>query len=263
MRRPWMASLWQWNRNHILIACFPKSGSTYLSKVLQDLTGYPNWYAAEPGEQNEQDLSERRLVRPRRPAVLQQHLKATRSNLELMVFYRMRPIVQTRNLFDTIVSLHDHFQHMPTGLPCGFVSDQYVRMPWRERVDYLIHLHLPWYFNFALSWREASRRLEICTVSYESLFAHQEEELSRITSFCGFRFSRAQIVQAMARVQGADTRFNVGTSGRGAELLSYEHKQAIRRLADACSVAIDHAGNLAPFVAARPTAARRIERSAF
>ena len=56
MRPPWIASLWNWNRRHILIACFPKSGSTYLSKVLQELTGYPEWYAAEPGDQNEQDF---------------------------------------------------------------------------------------------------------------------------------------------------------------------------------------------------------------
>ena len=57
VRRPWIPSFARRNQGHILIACFPKSGSTYLSLVLQELTGFPDWYGAEPGDQNEQDLS--------------------------------------------------------------------------------------------------------------------------------------------------------------------------------------------------------------
>ncbi len=245
MRRPWIASLWNWNRRHILIACFPKSGSTYLSSVLQELTGYPEWYAAEPGEQKEQDLSERRLHRPRRPSVIQQHLKATQANLELMLWYRMRPIVQTRNLFDVVASLHDHFQVHGSSLACGYVSDEYQRMPWPERVDYLIHLHLPWYFNFVLSWREAAERLEICPVTYEELFANQERTLCRIADFYGIRASAEQMAAAMSRAVTRETRFNVGINGRGAELLTDDHKQAIIRMARCCHVEMDASGNVA------------------
>lgn len=244
MRRPWLTSLWNWNRRHILIACFPKSGSTYLSKVLQELTGYREWYAAEPGAQKEQDLSERRFYRPRRPAVIQQHLKATQANLELMLWYRMRPIVQTRNLFDVVASLHDHFQLHGHSLACGFVSEEYNRMPWQARVDYLIHLHLPWYFNFLLSWREATPRMEICELTYEELFANQERELRRIAEFFGIPASAEQIAEAIRRAKGRDTRLNIGVSGRGAEMLTEDHKRAIHHLAERCRVDIDELGNV-------------------
>jgi hypothetical protein len=243
VRRSWITSLWNWNRKHILIACFPKSGSTYLSKVLQELTGYPKWYAADPGAQKEQDLSERRLHRPRRASVIQQHMKATHSNLELLEWYRMRPIVQTRNLFDTVASLHDHFEAHRASLSSGYISEDYLRMPWQERVDYLIHLHLPWYFNFLLSWREAAERLDICAVTYEEFFANQERELSRIADFYGIRASGDQIATAMSRAAACDTRFNVGISGRGAEMLTEDHKRDIYRMADSCHVEVDQSGN--------------------
>lgn len=244
VRRPLIASLWNWNRKHIFIACFPKSGSTYLSKVLQELTGYPGWYAAEPGEQKEQDLSERRLHRPRRPSIMQQHMRATQANLELLVWYRMRPIVQTRNLFDIVASLHDHFEQHGSGLSCGYISQDYLRMAWQERVDYLIHLHLPWYFNFLLSWRAAADRLELCHVTYEELFANQASELRRIADFYGIRVSNERIVAAIKRAAGRDTRFNVGISGRGAEMLNDDHKHAIYRLAEYCRVELDNSGNV-------------------
>ncbi|HEY4312721.1 MAG TPA: sulfotransferase domain-containing protein [Pirellulales bacterium] len=231
-------------KEHILIACFPKSGSTYLSTVLQELFGFPNGYAAELGRQNEQDISERRLGRLRRRTVLQQHVRATYSNLRILLSHQMRPIVQTRNLFDVLASMHDHFQIHRASLSCGYISDDYLRMSWHERLDYLIHLHLPWYFNFLLSWREAGRSLEICPVRYEDLFADREKELQRIASFYGIPTSPEQIQKAIVRIATADTRFNVGIAGRGAELLSDSHKQAIYRMADSCHVKVTELGGV-------------------
>lgn len=248
VRRPWIPSFARRNQGHILIACFPKSGSTYLSLVLQELTGFPDWYGAEPGEQNEQDLSARRLRRPRRRSVLQQHMKATHSNLELLVAYHMRPIVQTRNLYDIVASLHDYFQGNRSSLSCGYISDEYLQMPWRERLDYLIHIHLPWYFNFVLSWREAARRIDVCHVTYETLFANQERELKRILAFYDMQASDEEIEAAMARAAAGDTRFNVGVVGRGIQLLTDEHKQAIRRLAGSCRVVVDEGGTISSLI---------------
>ncbi len=248
VRRPWIPSFARRNQGHILIACFPKSGSTYLSLVLQELTGFPDWYGAEPGDQNEQDLSARRLRRPRRRSVLQQHMKATYSNLELLIAHHMRPIVQTRNLYDILASLHDYFEGHRSSLSCGYVSEEYLGMPWRERLDYLIHLHLPWYFNFVLSWREASRRIDVCHVTYETLFANQESELKRVLAFYEMQASDEEIEAAMVRAAAGETRFNVGVVGRGSQLLTDAHKQAIHRLAGSCRVDIDDRGTIAPFI---------------
>jgi hypothetical protein len=251
----WLFPFRRVGQEHILIACFPKSGSTYLSKVLRELTGFAKAYVSEPGAQSEQDLSASKLARVWRQSVLQQHVKATRTNLELIVRYRMRPIVQTRSLFDVVASLYDHLQHDPRSLPCGYISAEYVRLPWSKRVDYLIHVHLPWYFNFVLSWREAAAHVEVCTVTYEQFFSNQSGELSRIAAFYGLRFTASRISAAIAQAARADTRFNIGVSGRGAELLSASHKQAIHRLANVCRIEVDETGSIPPFLPARRSAA--------
>ncbi len=135
----------------LLIACFPKSGSTYLSKVLQKATGLKEDYLAEFGSQNEQDIVRRKLKRLWRRSVLQQHVKGTRTNVELLTSFGIRPIVQTRSLFDVVISLYDHFERENNSLPCGHVCADYWQMTFHERLDYLICVHLPWYFNFYLS----------------------------------------------------------------------------------------------------------------
>ena len=43
---------------HLLVACFPKSGSTYLSRLLSDVTGYPLRGFVQCYGHNEQDLFE-------------------------------------------------------------------------------------------------------------------------------------------------------------------------------------------------------------
>ena len=174
-------------------------------------------------------------------------MKATHSNLELLIAHHMHPIVQTRNLYDVVASLHDYFGHR-NSLSCGYISDEYLEMPSRERLDYLIYMHLPWYFNFVLSWREAARRIDICHVTYETFFANQESELKHILAFCGLQASDEEIGAAMVRAAAGDTRFNVGVVGRGIQLLTDEHKQAIGRLAGSCRVDVDERGTISPLL---------------
>jgi hypothetical protein len=241
--------------DHLLIACFPKSGSTYLNNVLHELTGLRKAFAAERGPQHEQDLCARKLMKLRHRCILQQHVKATCTNLELLATLGMRPIVQTRSLFDVVVSLHDHLQQNPRSLSCGFASDGYLRMAWSERVDYLIHLYLPWYFNFILSWREAARQIDVYPISYEQLFADQRGELTRIAAFYGFQVSGEQVASAMARAARSNTRLNVGIVGRGNELLSARHKQSIHLLASICEIDINESGSIVPLIEPRHIAA--------
>ena len=255
MRTSWTIPFRPKSPEHILIACFPKSGSTYLSKVLRETTGLAKAYVSEPGPQNEQDIAAGRLRRVRRRSVLQQHVKATRDNLELLVEHNMRPIVQTRNLFDVVASLHDHFQRDHRSLPCGYISEDYLRMPRGERLEYLIHIHLPWYFNFALSWREAARRISVCAITYEQLFSDQPAALQRITAFYGLHVTTGQIVEAISRASKCDTRLNVGVIGRGAEMLTEGHKQAIRRLALVCGLDVSSSGAIVSLLPQRACAA--------
>ena len=96
---------------NIFVACFPKSGSTYVTTLLSELTGFPIVPAVQFFGQNEQDLFEPALQPFRgRSTVTQQHVKGTNNNLRLMKEYGIRPVVLVRDIFDVLLSLHDHFE---------------------------------------------------------------------------------------------------------------------------------------------------------
>ncbi len=235
-------------RDHLLIACMPKSGSTYLHTVLREITGFRDAYVSEWGEQNEGDICERRLRRLRRRSVLQQHLKATTTNVKWMAKYNLRPIVQFRSLFDVVPSIHDHLEKGQGGLPSGCIRPDFWTKSWSDRMVFLIQAHLPWYFNFLLSWREAVNEIEFCPISYEELFADQVGSLSRILDFYRIQASQEEIAAGIERASHCDTRFNVGISGRGSQRLTSLHKQAIRNMAHVCGFELSDMGSvIAPF----------------
>jgi hypothetical protein len=165
-----------------------------------------------------------------------------------MLAYGVRPIVQTRSLFDVVPSLHDHLEKGEGGLTCGHVDRDFWARNWNDRMDYLIHLYIPWYLNFLVSWREAVHEIETCTISYEELFSDKVGSLARILDFYRLPTSEAEINAAIDRASHRNTRLNVGVSGRGSEKLTTRHKQTIRNLAAMCGFELSETGCVvAPF----------------
>jgi hypothetical protein len=230
----------------LLIVCFPKSGSTLLSKLLQAATGLPEAYLAELGAQHEQNLARRKLRRHVHRSVVQQHFKATTTNLELLEQFGIRPIVQTRSLFDVVVSLHDHYERDAHSLPCGVISTAYRRMNFAQRIDFLICAHLPWYFNFYMSWQEAAARTEVFPITYEQLTGDPVGRVSAILRFYRLSVAEGRIQDAVRQAGAAETRRNVGVAGRGMTLLLARHREAIRRQAATLGLDVDEHGSLAP-----------------
>jgi hypothetical protein len=216
---------------HIFVACFPKSGSTFLSKALQGLTGYPEYHAAEEYVPNEQDISRRKLLKARRLSVIQQHAKGTKTNLNILREFRMRPIVHVRNLFDVVVSLRDHFYGHDHHFPTGYVHREFWQLHERDQYDYLIQMHLPWYFNFLISWHEAQRYFSLITTSYEELFVNPAGTLRRLADFYGLAADDAAIGRALEYAAGQPTGLNKGVSGRGRQQLTTAQRDAICRMA--------------------------------
>ncbi len=230
--------------SHILIACFPKSGSTYLCKVLADLTGMQRTnfaHARIHGWYVEQDLYEPTLKAHRRePAIVHQHVKGTPPNLHLMKEYGIRPIILVRNLADTLLSLHDHLDREGPALPTGFVPRHYFEMDVESRLMYLIRMHLPWYFNFLVAWQDAMVDIPQRWLSYEQLFTDRVATVLDVCEYYGIEATREEVNASLVRLD-ADanaTRKNVGKSGRGAALPA-SHLQAISELADCWQLAPD------------------------
>jgi len=216
---------------NIFIVCMPKSGSTYLRVLLSEITGFPRVSAVQFYGHNEQDIFELALRQfDGASSITQQHVKGTENNVMLMKKYGIKPVVLVRNIFDILLSLHDHIEREDHRAPEGYVHKEYFSMSKEEKLLYLIRIHLPWFFNFYVSWREASKEIDTLWTSYEELFSDQMGTVSQILSFYGLSVDRDKIQSAMSAMENRDTRRDEGTSGRGASL-SETHKKAVLELA--------------------------------
>lgn len=224
------------NVGHLFVACFPKSGSTYLCKALELLTGYQSGFVAEHGLHNDQNISPRKLRQLRRPAVIQQHTQGTCNNVRLLREFGVQPIVHVRNLFDVVVSLHDHLRNEDHRVPTGYIHREYWQLSQREQIDHLIHVHLPWYFGFLVSWHEAAEQLPILLTRYEDLVTDGPGLVARIAHQSGLSFDKPAIETALQKAAGKSTRLNQGVVGRGASALSPQQRVAIANLAYAWKV---------------------------
>ena len=205
---------------HVFVACFPKSGSTWLTSVLTACTGFRFAMFVHRGDENEQYINEARLrMLGNVHTVTQQHAKGTARNVAVMKRYGIRPIILTRNIFDTLVSMRDHLVREGTLSSTGYVHQRYFDLSEEEQYLYLARVHAPWYFNFLFSWTEATcADIEAHWLTYEDLFADPVAGVAGILEFQGLSVDAARIASVIAGMDGARTRFNKGVAGRGQRL---------------------------------------------
>jgi hypothetical protein len=226
---------------NILLACAPKSASTYLHSVLTRALGLPSaclfaatldWASAalHGSALREQEPDELALIRNGlngRGYVAQHHCRCTPYLSSLIDTYNIKPIVTHRNLFDTIVSVDDMMMdwrsrpgtidhgYFADGLPAGF-----ERLERADRLMILAQRHAPWLTQFYLSWKFCERAgfVRPLWISYEKDFLGDKERLAaRIAAFAGTGDPSA-IAALLADRGGKSTRLNQGIAGRGADL---------------------------------------------
>lgn len=212
---------------HLLVACMPKSGSTFLTQVLSEVTGFDHRYAFYAGHQNEQDLHRASLLHAvLRPAVIQQHLRATERNLQLLQGLRTRPVVLVRNVFDALVSMRDMIDKggvesvfFPTE---PFGASPFSALDIQIRTRAIVIQKSLWYVEMFASWFRAARahRIEALFLSYETLMADKPGCVARVLEHSGIDYDFDNVAAAVVSVEGdkARSRKNVGSSGRGREL---------------------------------------------
>jgi tetratricopeptide (TPR) repeat protein len=222
---------------HLLIACQPKSGSTFLKNLLCRITGFRDLYFFHASAQNEQDLFFPTLLEfATVPTVTQQHCRASEANLQLLQAFAMPALVLTRNLADVIISLRDF---LTSGAVHGtfFDPQTWAALTPEQRIDRIIDHLVPWHLQFLASWQRAGRerRIAIHWLGYDALVADPTAAARAALAFFGIGAPEDSIRQAVDAVTAnpAANRFNVGRTGRGADLLTAAQHQRLRTLADA------------------------------
>lgn len=254
---------------NILVACAPKSASTFISAALVQALKLPLVSLSTPtmdghagsvlgANLRSQETDELALLRHGlngRGYVAQQHIRCTPYLAYQMKLYRVRPIVTVRNFFDTLVSLDDMFlkwrsverpqetEFFDDGLP-----PHYSQLSFEERLDIVVSAQAVWYVQFLLSWQtcEKLNLVKPLWVSYESDFLGDKTALAeRISAFIGSEIcDAAKIAEALTdRRDGDKKRINRGVAGRGAEV-----PQAVREKAMAIFQHYAASGDMTPLI---------------
>ena len=196
----------------ILLACMPKSGSTYLSDLLAALPLMHRAHLVPNYGRREQVLAVEQLAQYRRiNYVSQLHLKPSSVTHELVRAFGLRPVVLTRNLWDVMASLRDHMYGGLFDWSMAQVDSAFLQWDEARQYDFLARAMMPWFIDFHVSWFRVPDKLAL---RYETLIAEPAATLAHVAEWAHLPASAQDVATAIAKV-GRSRTFNKGGSGRG------------------------------------------------
>ena len=229
---------------NILLACAPKSASTFIHAALTKALKLPtaclfaatlDWGSAAVFGSNlrEQEPDELSLIRNGlngRGYVAQHHTRCSPYLSRLLTAYNIRPIVTHRNIFDTVVSMDDmcmEWRANPASIDHGYFGDglpsNYQHLDRADRLMILAHRHTAWLVQFYITWKRCERIgfVKPLWISYEQDFLGSKSVLAaRIADLVGNRYADAAAIESALedRSAGKSKRLNQGVPGRGRDL---------------------------------------------
>lgn len=221
------------NSRAVLVACMPKSGSTFLSAALAAMPGFRREHLVPSYGRREQELSDAEIQRafattqvlrkvfdqgqlssPHRPRawVAQHHVKHTFETQKLLERYQIVPVCLVRNIFDIIVSLRDHVVNDSPLTAAAYIDESMIAWEPERMYEFLVDLAVPWYVHFYVSWARVEQKV---LLTYESLIDDPHRELRRILKHGRLPWNDDAIAAALDVAADGNVRKNVGRTGRG------------------------------------------------
>jgi hypothetical protein len=198
--------------HRILVACMPKSGSTFLADVVAKLPGMRRAHLVPDYGRREQELDLEQLINHHGLSYVSQlHLRPSRLTGELLSAFGVKPVFLFRNIWDVMASLRDHMHSHSLDWSMARIDPAFRDWEEERQYEFLARSMMPWFIDFYVSWSLEETKL---TVRYEELMAAPAAVVGRIAEWAGIEASGGEIEQALAETGHAAT-FNKGGSGRG------------------------------------------------
>lgn len=221
------------NNIRVLVACMPKSGSTYLSGAIAALPGFIRAHLVPGYGRREQELCVEKLIEYDKIMggcggyVAQHHVRYSEVTRSYLKRFGVRPIILVRNIFDVVASLVDHHSLESSVYPAAYAPNDIAVHSFDEQARFVTQMAIPWYFNFYASWQECPDKI---LVTYEEFISRPESIMRKICDHLGLVASDQQIHDAVQIAGTAGLRRNKVTPGRG-EGLPADCLEAIRKMA--------------------------------
>lgn len=228
----WYAGHINPDRKRVFLAAAPKSGSTFLSKLLGEIFPWPMRDACGSWGFLEQQIYPPRLI----PFVDQdgivgnQHMKGSPESIEWLNLFGFQTVIMVRDFSDTVVSLRDH--HLNSGVEgsMGFLTiEMLADMSESEHIDYIITEMMPWYAAFVASWQYFAKKLDRppIWINFRELLPTPHAAIIRVADSLSVSLDATKIDQAISQTSAQQIRFNVGREGRGREVLNVSQHAAL------------------------------------
>lgn len=201
-------------RTHILIACLPKSGSTFLAETMGALPGLKRFRLTPAWGTREQELCQIRLSRANQVNyIAQHHLCNSDWTQALLADYKVTTVVLLRNLSDCVMSVCDHLRREPQRSPMAYFTPALVSgMTDDQLQEAVVRFVMPWYINFCMGWLQEKR---VLFVRYEDVANDPAATISKILEYANAPYTSEDVALALRSVEKKQMRFNVGIAGRG------------------------------------------------
>ncbi|MBT5143573.1 MAG: hypothetical protein HOH43_09550 [Candidatus Latescibacteria bacterium] len=234
------------SRRHCWVVAAPKSGSTWLTWLLEQCLGWPKAVLLPCYERREQEIDLRMLDSHAEKADLitpNQHCRFSLATEAFIGRPGVKVILQVRDLFDMLASKIDHIEREGPLFPMAYMDmESWHQLEHSARTDFIIDMIAPWYFNFYVSWMKSGfvGTDRVLLVEYGKLTGQPATTLAEVFAFLDVSVERQQIDKALLDSKtyrdGTDadyyvTRFNRGTPGRGPEVFSKAQVERVKSFA--------------------------------
>jgi hypothetical protein len=211
------------------VVCTPKSGSSFVVTLLQQITGFGHHnpiFGGEPMLEADPYLPNLEMVRD--PAVSQLHCYAKPKNLELCRAYSIKPIFHTRDIFDSLLSMKEYIDRVPH----HEVFPHYYQLQSEERRRiFIISIYAPIFVRLVAGWHEAyrSQKAPILWSTYETFFRDPVGQTRRMLDHLGLEYSEEKIRKCLesTKEEAVKTKLNKGVTSRGKIEFSSEEQARV------------------------------------
>jgi len=204
------------NKIHILVSSIPKSGSTWLTKLIENLPDMTLVHLVPSHDRREQELSIDKLeYYDKINYVAHQHTRFSKATKDYLDRFSIKPVIMVRNIFDVVESFYDHFKIFGTPIPMAFVPEDILKWEKIRAFEFIVDMIIPWYFNFYCSWELYDNKL---ISTYEELSKNTKYVLSKVVEFADIPCTTQDIELSIKKTSKESTRKNIMISGRGQSL---------------------------------------------
>lgn len=204
------------NNSNIMIAAMWRSGSTHIARNLGQMLGWrpasTSGYHGEGMEQQDINQFSAAILFPYGYQVFHQHVWGSKRNIDLLKAFQVKTVVCYRNIPDTILSIRDRLERLPSfvipGLP---LYQKWWDMPKEKQYDWLAYHVTPWQCQFYNTWKRAD--MDKYMVKYSAFYADQQKGFYDLLTWLDVPMDKLGI--SLPEAARSEHNLVTGRAGRG------------------------------------------------